>query len=798
MESDPTAHESGDSAVGPAIYQEPFSAAAVVRDLDAVPQAERALSEANESSEHQEVLTNGTTATIEIIRSDQSSPASSADGSFEWENVTPPTAQSTIEGACAWTQQDYFSTEMLPTLQDDGSFALNTVTESLAIARPTDEATKTPGTPFWYGRSSAAPRIDAFSGSFRSLAVMANPTSVAQLQLAANAAAAAIVAAAGKRKPSSGTIRTAMTSSQVTQTSSVPSPATTAQDSLSDVQAASMDDQLAPDSSKEQVKHAPKAKGRKRKASNEATADATADPLPKPARKKAVRRKKQAEQTEATTEQSDADPTVATTEAGPSEAGEEVKPKKTRKPRKPKVKEPIVYVIPPVEQKTTAFRGRLGYACLNTILRKEEKPSIFCSRTCRIDTIKKEGMDFLKELGRANIKDLVKIIEWNHKHHIHFFRLSSEMFPFASHPEYGYNLEYCAEELKEAGDLARKYGMRLTTHPGQFTQLGSPRKVVVDNAFRDLTYHCEMLDRMGMDQDSVMIIHGGGVYGDKEAALARIRENYPKLPENVKGRLVLENDELSFNCDDLLPLCEELNIPLVFDWHHDWIFPSSQTPKEMMPRIQATWDRKGIRMKQHLSEPRPGAVNAIEKRAHSDRIQNLPADLPPDCDAMIEAKDKEQSVFHIYRMYNLAPTIYDSLRPPAENETLRTNGRKSNKRKKKLADEDDEEHLEDVDDETAVGPELDVSVDMADEKAKVLEQVGTGPVEDQGETLVEPEPVLAGGKKRDRKVKASVKPEDGFAEVPKMTRGRKAKQTPVIEAAAAAIENEVAEPSSMT
>jgi UV DNA damage endonuclease len=144
-------------------------------------------------------------------------------------------------------------------------------------------------------------------------------------------------------------------------------------------------------------------------------------------------------------------------------------------------------------------------------------------------------------------------------------RLSSEMFPFASHPEYGYSLEYCAAELAAAGALANKYGHRLTTHPGQFTQLGSPKPGVVTNAVRDLRYHCEMLDRMGMGKDSVMIIHGGGMYGDKTAALARIRESFTTLlPQNVKDRLVLENDEMCYSAEDLLPLCEELQIPLVF------------------------------------------------------------------------------------------------------------------------------------------------------------------------------------------------------------------------------------------
>jgi len=81
------------------------------------------------------------------------------------------------------------------------------------------------------------------------------------------------------------------------------------------------------------------------------------------------------------------------------------------------------------------------------------------------------------------------------------------MFPFASHAQYGYSLDYCADDLAKAGALAHKYGHRLTTHPGQYTQLGSPKPAVVEAAIRDLAYHCQMLDLLGMGPDSVMIIH---------------------------------------------------------------------------------------------------------------------------------------------------------------------------------------------------------------------------------------------------------------------------------------------------
>lgn len=120
------------------------------------------------------------------------------------------------------------------------------------------------------------------------------------------------------------------------------------------------------------------------------------------------------------------------------------------------------------------------------------------------------------------------------------------MFPYASHEIYGYSLEYCAPLLAQVGALARMYEHRLTAHPGQFTQLGSPRDSVVRSSICELEYHAEMLDRMGVDQDGVMIIHGGGMYGDKAAALARMKHVIQyDLPARVRARLALENDEVT-------------------------------------------------------------------------------------------------------------------------------------------------------------------------------------------------------------------------------------------------------------
>ena len=238
------------------------------------------------------------------------------------------------------------------------------------------------------------------------------------------------------------------------------------------------------------------------------------------------------------------------------------------------------------------------------------------------------------------------------------------MFPFASHAEYGYKLApFAREVLAEAGQVVAELGHRVSTHPGQFTQLGSPRQEVIANAIRDLEYHEEMLSLLKLppqsDRDTVMILHLGGTFGDKAATIDRFRENYRGLSERVKRRIVLENDDVSWSVHDLLPICEELNIPLCLDFHHNnIIFDSTQLREgtldimKLYPRIKATWDRKQIKQKMHYSEPTPEAITGRQRRKHNPR----PITLPPcadDMDLMIEAKDKEQAVFELMRTFKL-------------------------------------------------------------------------------------------------------------------------------------------------
>lgn len=291
--------------------------------------------------------------------------------------------------------------------------------------------------------------------------------------------------------------------------------------------------------------------------------------------------------------------------------------KNGRKLPKKKAKKPKVYVIPDVPKRdfrqeyrpdstddfsskaarSQGFVGRIGYACLNTVLRTADPP-VFSSRTARIKSIDEKGLDWVKELALQNCRDIIPMLQWNAANNIRFMRLSSEIFPFASHKVYGYDLDFAKEELAEAGRVARSLGHRVTAHPGQFCQLGSPNPEVVTASIRELEVHCAVFDLMGMDQDSVMIIHGGGVYQDRPATLERMRDTIRnKLPQNVKNRLVLENDEISWSAEQLLPICHEFDIPMVFDFHHDMLRPSVKSPRELMPELLALFKKRNIKPK---------------------------------------------------------------------------------------------------------------------------------------------------------------------------------------------------------
>ena len=302
---------------------------------------------------------------------------------------------------------------------------------------------------------------------------------------------------------------------------------------------------------------------------------------------------------------------------------------------------------------------QLGLCCLNTTLR-EQKPTVFCSRKMIIRKIEEEGIQTLKLKIIQNLNDLYKMIKWNEQNGIKVLRISSELFPHISNPMVeDYDMEFADALLKKIGEYARHLNHRLTFHPGQYNVVGTPNESTFQQTINDLSYHAEVLDRMGMGPDSVMVVHGGGLYGDKEKTIERWCENYKRLPESIKRRLVLENCEKCFSIKDCLYVSKKVNIPVVFDTHHYTCY-NILHPDECIEKaeyyiedILNTWKKRGIKPKFHVSEQGSGRTGH-----HSDYIEVIPEyllEIPEkyEChiDIMIEAKKKELAIFKLYSKY---------------------------------------------------------------------------------------------------------------------------------------------------
>lgn len=308
---------------------------------------------------------------------------------------------------------------------------------------------------------------------------------------------------------------------------------------------------------------------------------------------------------------------------------------------------------------------RLGYACINTVLQgcPVKKDRVLVNHSCIAKTFREKGIDHVIALARANLAAVLRVLEWNEAHDIRFYRLSSNMFPHLTNPDfvdagkYAYSLDQFDDLFAKIGQYAKEHNHRLTFHPGQFNQVGTPTQRVFENTVRDLSAHADILDKLGCGPDSVIVVHGGGVYGNKEQTMQRWVQQFKMLPKNVQARLVIENCERQYNYADMLELSRLIDRPVVFDTHHHACYCKIHgplpEPADFLPRIIETWTKHGIKPKFHISEQAPN------KRigAHSDYVNRIPdylIDLLDDgtqIDLMIEAKAKEQAVLYLMNQY---------------------------------------------------------------------------------------------------------------------------------------------------
>ena len=289
----------------------------------------------------------------------------------------------------------------------------------------------------------------------------------------------------------------------------------------------------------------------------------------------------------------------------------------------------------------------LGYSCINMTLRKDK---ITTNRSMIKRTFLKEGITRSSDLALQNTRDLIEIIKWNHKNGFKLFRMTSDLIPWASEFSLSSMPDYrkISILLNGAGNLAAKYGQRITSHPGPFNVLVSPNERVVNNTIRDLSIHGEIFDLMGLSRTpyNKINIHCNGVYGDKQSAMDRFCKNFERLPESVQTRLTVENDDKAsmYSVKDLMYIHERIGIPIVFDYHHHKFCTGDMTEQEALELAMSTWG--DIKPVVHYSESRTLEDETAKPQAHSDYIYSKIDTYGHDLDIVVEAKAKELTVLN--------------------------------------------------------------------------------------------------------------------------------------------------------
>lgn len=307
------------------------------------------------------------------------------------------------------------------------------------------------------------------------------------------------------------------------------------------------------------------------------------------------------------------------------------------------------------------MRVRFGYVAIALNI-AEGSPN----KTVTIKTLEKisdpEGqIHRLRRLTRENLTNTLRILRYNSGHDIYVYRLTSKTVPLATHPvtaAWNYIDEF-ADEWREIGDYIKSRNMRVSAHPDHYTVLNSPKEEILASTLNDLNYHVNMLEAMGLPPAPQLVIHVGGLYKAKEASLNRFITRFNQLPDRIRLRLMVENDDKTYTAADVLDLCQKIGSPFVLDIHHHACINNGENLADLWPDIIKTW--AGVTPKIHVSSPKDNK----DSRSHADNVTlsdflpflTMAKEAGQDFDVMLEAKNKDQALFKLMDELEQIPGI---------------------------------------------------------------------------------------------------------------------------------------------
>lgn len=298
------------------------------------------------------------------------------------------------------------------------------------------------------------------------------------------------------------------------------------------------------------------------------------------------------------------------------------------------------------------MKVRLGYIAIALKLPKVTSSSTVTYKTFTNIISEEEKLNKLKKVTLSNLDDLYKILQYNVKNEIHFYRITSALVPLATHPEVT-NWNYRKifdKDFKKVGDFIKENKMRVDTHPDQFNVINSEREEVVEATKRNLFFHANLFNDMDYSMGK-MVLHIGSAEGGKDKAIERFIANFKTFPKEITNRILLENDDKTFTAKETLYICNNLNVPMVLDIHHHRCNSNGESLEDIIADAFNTWKEKGLPPKVHVSSPKEGPKD----RKHADYIEvknfidfiEMCRPLGRDLDIMIEAKQKDLALYKL-------------------------------------------------------------------------------------------------------------------------------------------------------
>ncbi|WP_210471656.1 UV DNA damage repair endonuclease UvsE [Sporosarcina sp. 6E9] len=296
---------------------------------------------------------------------------------------------------------------------------------------------------------------------------------------------------------------------------------------------------------------------------------------------------------------------------------------------------------------------RLGYVAMSMELKNASPSQTMTFTQFQKIEDREAAIRKLERIALSNLHNTLRLLKHNAASAIRFYRLTSRLIPLANHEElldWNY-IKPLKETLREIGDFAKKHQIRVDFHPDHFVLINSKQKHILKNSISTLKLHYLLLKAMGIDPTHRCVMHVGGNYKDTEMSLERFVDNWMRVPKQIQNTIMLENDDTSFTLEDTLYLCEKLDIPLVFDYHHHLAHHQDANWENNWNRVVQTWIHSPLPIKMHISSPK--SEEAF--RHHSDYIdvdmffkflKGIKGSVSQ-IDCMVEAKRKDEALFKL-------------------------------------------------------------------------------------------------------------------------------------------------------